>query len=206
MSPVKLVLGRHGAHDVRSETQTLVQVVRVALLVALGVALVGCWLWPWQYAEGNPDLSGVPTATASARVVAGCRVGDSRNLINCIQYVDFDAGSTQVRGAAVHVADGFRKGDPDVLAGEDAADVPIVYDIARPQRSVLARGNPGTLTLLLGTVWMTTVTFCLGAWAGYVLDALLFESFDARRSATTERRTSAQANPACRARAERPSS
>jgi len=60
---------------------------------------------------------------------------------------------------------------------------------------VLARGNPGTLTLLLGTVWMTTVTFCLGAWAGCVLDALLFESFDARRSATTQRRTSAAGEP-----------
>lgn len=74
---MKLMLSRHGANDVRSEKQTLVQVVRLALLVALGVALVGCWLRPWQYAEGNPDLSGVPTATASARVVDGCRVGDS---------------------------------------------------------------------------------------------------------------------------------
>ncbi len=179
----------------RSEKQTLVQVVRLALLVALGVALVGCWLRPWHYAEGNLDLSGVPTATASARVVDDCRVGDSRNLINCIQYVDFDAGSTQVRGAAVHVADGFRKTRTSSLERTPPTYPSRTTSPTRPQRFVLARGNPGTPTLLLGTVWMTTVTFCLGAWAGYMLDALLFEYFDARRSATTQRRTSAAGEP-----------
>jgi hypothetical protein len=50
-----------------------------------GMAVVGSWAQPWRFAAGNPNLSGVATGTASARVVGGCAVGDTRNENNCVQ-------------------------------------------------------------------------------------------------------------------------
>ena len=161
-----------GLRRARAEARTgkTLRVLRVALLTLCllgGLAAVGSWAQPWQYSRGNPDLSGVATGTASGSLVAGCPAGDGRNLINCVQYVDFDVGAVRVRHSAVRVTDGFRQSD------ENPNDLPIVYDSRHPDRFRLAEGNPGLLTRVLGTAWMSIVMVVDGGLLGTLGGGLL---------------------------------
>lgn len=141
--------------------------IRVTVLSGLGLLLgflvVGLWAHPWEFARGNPSLAGVATARAYAQVVSGCRAGDSRNLINCVQYGDFDARDVHVRRASVQVCDGYRQSD------EDPQSVPILYEVAHPKVFTLARGNPGVATRVLGTAWMSIVLLVGGTILGVML-------------------------------------
>jgi hypothetical protein len=135
----------------------------VALYVACvlaGVSLLAGWVRPWRFADGNPDLHGVATGTASAQLVGGCSPHNSRSLINCVQYVDFDARDAHIRHAPVRIGDGFRRG------AEDPSAVLVVYDWKDPFRFRLADGNPTTLGRVLGTAWISLVTLVGGGVAG----------------------------------------
>ena len=156
--------------------------------IVVGVIAVGSWARPWRFAEGNPDLRHGQTATTAGRVVGGCAVGDSRNEINCVQYLDFDVGSVAVRRAPVQVTDGFRQ------SAEDPNGVPVLYDVTDPHRFRLVDGNPGAGTRVLGTLWMSFVTVVGGGLAGVVLLALA--GFAACRGRSGRRARKEAAEPA----------
>jgi hypothetical protein len=75
----------------------------------------------------------------------------------------------------VHVTDGFRHG------AENPDDVPVIYDLQHPTTFRLAEGNPGMLTRVLGTAWMSFVTVAGGGTLGVLLGGGASGAVDAWR-------------------------
>jgi hypothetical protein len=166
--------GKHAGGDKLS----LLHVVLLTAFILAGIAALGAWARPWQFVGGNPSLRGVATGTTSGHLVGGCPAGDSKNLINCVQYVDFDAGPIHIHHGPARVTDGFRHGE------EDAHDLPVVYDLAHPHRFRLAVGNPGITTRVLGTLWMSFVTLSGGSIVGGMLGGALGGLLSSRQKAS----------------------
>jgi hypothetical protein len=133
----------------------------VTLFFALSViAALVAFVKPWSYAHGNPSLRGDSTATTSARVVGGCSPKDGKFHINCVQYLDFDAGEIPVRHGAVRITDSYRRDR------ENASNVPVVYNLADPTEFRLRVGNPSQRTQVIGTAFITFLTVSVGASVG----------------------------------------
>lgn len=146
----------------------------MAASAVIGILVMGAWLRPWQPLRSNPSLHGVITGRANAVLVGGCKPTDERNLISCVQYVDFDAASTHVRYGRVVVTDGARR-------AEDPATIPVTYERDHPQHFQLAEGNPGLGTRVLGTAWLTFMT-AAGGLLGTFICACIAATIEARRN------------------------